>query len=57
MVAGDGRAIRACAEGRIGFKTKGGFFKWDDESVAKERARYERALRKRLEVFKEEGIV
>src|SRR5476651_2718006 len=22
-------------EGRIGFKTKGGFFKWDDESIAK----------------------
>lgn len=44
-------------EGRIGFKTKGGFFKWDDESIAKERARYERALRKCLEIFKEEGIV
>ena len=44
-------------EGRIGFKTKGGFFKWDDESMAKERARYERALRKCLEIFKEEGIV
>ena len=44
-------------EGRIGFKTKGGFFKWDDESMAKERARYERALRKCLEIFKKEGIV
>src|SRR5476649_496909 len=44
-------------EGRLGFKTKGGFFKWDDESMAKERARYERALRKCLEIFKEEGIV
>ncbi|NDH61117.1 MAG: 3-hydroxyacyl-CoA dehydrogenase [Alphaproteobacteria bacterium] len=44
-------------EGRIGFKTKGGFFPWDDESIAKERARYERALRKCLEIFKEEGIV
>ncbi len=44
-------------EGRIGFKTKGGFFPWDDASIAKERARYERALRKCLEIFREEGIV
>ena len=44
-------------EGRIGFKTKHGFFEWNDESLAKERARYERALRKCLEIFKEEGIV
>ena len=44
-------------EGRIGFKTKGGFFPWNDESIAKVRARYERALRKCLEIFREEGIV
>jgi len=44
-------------EGRIGFKTRRGFFDWDEESMAKERARYERALRKCLEIFKEEGIV
>jgi 3-hydroxybutyryl-CoA dehydrogenase len=44
-------------EGRIGFKTGRGFFEWNDESMAKERARYERALRKCLEIFKEEGIV
>jgi 3-hydroxybutyryl-CoA dehydrogenase len=44
-------------EGRIGFKTGRGFFDWDPESIAKERARYERALRKCLEIFKEEGIV
>lgn len=43
--------------GRIGFKTKGGFFDWDDASMAKERARYERALSKCLEIFREEGIV
>jgi 3-hydroxyacyl-CoA dehydrogenase len=42
-------------EGRIGFKTKRGFFEWNDESMAKERARYERALRKCLEIFREEG--
>jgi 3-hydroxybutyryl-CoA dehydrogenase len=44
-------------EGRIGFKTKRGFFEWDDASIAKERARYERALRKCLEIFREEGIL
>src|SRR5712671_585711 len=44
-------------EGRIGFKTKRGFFEWDDESIAKERARYERALNKCLEIFREEGII
>jgi len=44
-------------EGRIGFKTKRGFFEWDDASIAKERARYENALRKCLEIFKEEGIL
>ena len=42
---------------RIGFKTKRGFFEWNDESIAKERARYERALRKCLEIFREEGIL
>ncbi len=45
------------AAGRIGFKTKHGFFPWDDASIAKERARYERALQKCLEIFREEGIV
>ena len=44
-------------EGRIGFKTKGGFFDWDEASIAKERARYERALSKCLEIFREEGIL
>ncbi len=44
-------------EGRIGFKTGRGFFEWDEQSIAKERARYERALRKCLEIFREEGIV
>ena len=44
-------------QGRIGFKTKGGFFDWDDASIAKERARYERALSKCLEIFREEGIL
>jgi 3-hydroxybutyryl-CoA dehydrogenase len=45
------------AEGRIGFKTGEGFFKWDADSIAKERARYERALAKCLDIFREEGII
>ena len=44
-------------QGRIGFKTGRGFFEWDNASMAKERARYERALRKCLEIFREEGII
>ena len=43
--------------GRLGFKTGRGFFEWTDESMAKERARYERALNKCLEIFRDEGIV
>jgi 3-hydroxybutyryl-CoA dehydrogenase len=45
------------AAGRIGFKSGHGFFDWDEASIAKERARYERALQKCLEIFREEGIV
>ena len=48
---------RSVDRGRIGFKTKGGFFDWDEASMAKERARYERALSKCLEIFREEGII
>ena len=44
-------------EGRIGFKTKKGFFDGNDEAIAEERARYERALRKYLEILRDEGIV
>ena len=44
-------------EGSIGFKTKRGFLEWDDQSIAKERARYEHALRKCLEICREEGIL
>ena len=32
------------AAGHIGMKAKHGFYEWDDESIAKERARYEAAL-------------
>src|ERR1043166_4115693 len=48
--------VNNVAAGRIGFKTGQGFFKWDDESIARERARYEKALVKCLAIFREEGI-
>ncbi len=41
-------------QGRIGFKTKRGFFDWDDASMAKS-AQYERACRK-CRFFREEGF-
>ncbi len=44
-------------EGRIGFKTGRGFFDWTPEKIAAERARYERALIKCMEIFKEEGVI
>lgn len=44
-------------EGRLGFKSGRGFFEWDAQSMAEERVRYERALRKCLEIFRDEGIV
>lgn len=44
-------------QGRIGFKTGHGFFDWTPDSIARERARYERALSKCLEIFREEGMI
>ena len=46
---------RLVAEGRLGPKTGRGFWEWTEESAARERARYERALRAAAEVLREEG--
>ena len=43
------------AQGKLGMKTGEGFYKWDAESAARERARYERALLKALEILKTEN--
>ncbi len=48
---------RQVAEGRLGFKTGRGFFEWTPEKIAAERVRYERALSKCLDIFREEGII
>ena len=45
-------------EGRIGFKTGRGFFDLEPEMIdGRGRARYERALGKCMEIFKEEGVI
>lgn len=45
---------RLVAEGRLGPKTGRGFWEWTEESAARERARYERALRAAAKVLREE---
>lgn len=40
------------ARGDIGMKTKKGIWSWDDESIAREKARYEKALAAGFEILK-----
>ena len=46
---------RLVAEGRLGPKTGRGFWEWTEESAARERARYERALLAAAKVLRDEG--
>jgi 3-hydroxybutyryl-CoA dehydrogenase len=46
---------RLVAEGRLGPKTGRGFWEWTEEGAARERARYERALRAAAKVLRDEG--
>ncbi len=39
----------------IGMKVKKGFYDWTDESIAKEKARYEAALTGAMEILKKEN--
>jgi 3-hydroxybutyryl-CoA dehydrogenase len=41
--------------GRLGMKTGEGFYRWTPESIAREKARYERALLDALQILKNEG--
>ncbi|HKA43224.1 MAG TPA: 3-hydroxyacyl-CoA dehydrogenase family protein [Burkholderiales bacterium] len=43
------------AKGRIGMKAKHGFWKWNDETLAKERARIERCLQAGMEILKSDA--
>jgi 3-hydroxybutyryl-CoA dehydrogenase len=45
---------RLVAQGKLGMKSGEGFYKWDAESAARERERYERALLNALEILKSE---
>lgn len=42
------------AQGHIGMKAKRGFYEWTDASIAKEKARFERALRGAMEILRRE---
>ena len=43
------------AQGHIGMKSKHGFWEWDDETLARERARIERCLQAGMEILKSDG--
>ena len=43
------------ARGHIGMKTKRGFWEWNDETLAKERARIERCLQAGMEILKSDA--
>ncbi len=42
-------------QGRLGMKTKHGFWQWTDESIAREKARIERCLQAGMEILKSDG--
>jgi 3-hydroxybutyryl-CoA dehydrogenase len=42
-------------KGRLGMKTKHGFWQWTDESIAREKARIERCLQAGMEILKSDG--
>jgi 3-hydroxyacyl-CoA dehydrogenase len=39
-------------QGRLGMKSKHGFWQWTDESIAQEKARIERCLQAGMEILK-----
>jgi 3-hydroxybutyryl-CoA dehydrogenase len=43
------------AAGRLGMKSGEGFMRWDTEAIAREKARFEKALRATLDVLEAEG--
>jgi 3-hydroxybutyryl-CoA dehydrogenase len=45
---------RIVGEGKSGMRTKEGFYKWDDDSIADTKQRYASAIRKALAILREE---
>jgi 3-hydroxybutyryl-CoA dehydrogenase len=49
------RMLRDLVEqNRLGMKTKGGFWEWDDDRIAREKARIEKALQAGMQILKDE---
>jgi 3-hydroxybutyryl-CoA dehydrogenase len=42
-------------ENLLGMKTKRGFWEWDDQKIAKEKARIEKALQSGMNILKDEA--
>jgi 3-hydroxybutyryl-CoA dehydrogenase len=44
------------AKGRLGMKTKRGFWEWDDAKIAREKARIERCLQAGMEILRSDAV-
>jgi 3-hydroxybutyryl-CoA dehydrogenase len=42
-------------KGHLGMKTKRGFWEWDDQKIARQKARIERSLQAGLQILKDDG--
>ena len=47
---------RMIAAGHFGMKSGQGFMRWDDAAIAREKARYEKALRAALDILEADGV-
>ena len=53
---GPPRLLKEMVEkGHLGMKTKRGFWEWDDQKIAQEKARIERSLQAGLQILKDDG--
>jgi len=47
---------RMIAAGHFGMKSGQGFTRWDDAAIAREKARYEKALRAALDILEADSV-